>query len=77
MLQQQELTDQKKHYDLHKLEHTNQTLEAERDSIDEDNKFIKNLSDGLKKKHENKLDAIKKQEEFENKKKEAKKEKKT
>ena len=61
MLQQQELIHKKKHYDLHKLEHTNQSMEDEKDSIEEDNKFIKNLSDGLKKKHESKLNAIKNQ----------------
>ena len=33
----------------------------EKDAIDEDNKFIKNLSEGLKKKHEAKLEAIKSQ----------------
>jgi hypothetical protein len=43
------------------MEHTNESMEAENDSIDEDNKFIKNLSDGLKKKHESKLNAIKNQ----------------
>jgi len=41
------------------MEHVTDAMEQERDSVDEDNKFIKNLSDGLKKKHEKKLDAIK------------------
>ena len=34
----------------------------EKDAIDEDNKFIKDLSQGLKKKHQAKIDAIKSQE---------------
>lgn len=33
----------------------------EKDAIDEDNKFIKDLSDGLKKKHAAKVEAIKSQ----------------
>lgn len=36
-------------------------MEQEKDAIDSDNKFIKNLSNGLKKKHSAKLEAIKNQ----------------
>jgi hypothetical protein len=41
----------------------NEHLEIEKDAIDEDNKFIKDLSQGLKKKHQAKIDAIKSQSE--------------
>lgn len=36
----------------------------EKNAIDEDNKFIKDLSQGLKKKHEAKISAIKSQQEI-------------
>jgi hypothetical protein len=53
----------------------------EKDAIEEDNKFIKDLSQGLKKKHQAKIDAIKSQQEVDEmvaeKQKMVKKEKKT
>lgn len=38
-------------------------MEMEKDAIDEDNKFIKDLSQGLKQKHQAKINAIKSQQE--------------
>jgi len=63
MLLQKQLI--KKQHKLHdKTKKNNEHLEMERDAIDEDNKFIKDLSSGLKKKHQAKIDAIKSQEEI-------------
>lgn len=45
------------------MNNTNNHLEMEKNAIDEDNKFIKDLSQGLKKKHQSKIEAIKSQQE--------------
>jgi hypothetical protein len=44
------------------MKKNNDQLSTEKDAIDEDNKFIKDLSDGLKKKHAAKVEAIRSQE---------------
>lgn len=45
------------------MKKSNDHLETEKDAIEEDTKFIKDLSQGLKKKHQAKIDAIKSQQE--------------
>lgn len=62
------------------MKHTSDTMEAEKDSLEEDDKFIKDLSANLKKKHESKMESIKHQQKIddmvEHKKKEVKQDKK-
>lgn len=64
-----------------KMKKNNDHLDAEKDAIEEDNSFIKDLSNGLKKKHQAKVAAIKSQEQVDelvaNKQKEVKTEKKS
>lgn len=89
MAQQQSLTQADVEADKHhkkdsekkKLEKINDVMKMEKDSIDDDNKFIKTLSTSLKKKHQAKINSIKHQgdidEIVEGKKKSVKSEKKT
>jgi hypothetical protein len=45
-----------------KIKKNNDQLRMEKDAIEEDNRFIKDLSEGLKKKHAAKVQAIESQE---------------